>query len=1833
MRYTYQKDRYGLVRRFSSRFINLTTAVLFFATTLAGAAPLLFASQAHAVAACATVCINEIHPSSDVNNRWVELYNPTAGAVSLNNWRINRASSQSANFGGVFGGSGSTVPSGQTIASHGFYVVMASTSSSSNGQLSASGDTLTLSESSSGPVDDTVTYPSLTEGQSYGRSPDGSDNFVTFTSSEVTPGASNYVDPPATPQITSCPVTNTVKTTDMANWDTSDTEQGGNFALTADGLDVSTSNGAKVSGYYYFGLHNQPNLPLKDVCTPSIDIAPGYTGTRPSLQLTVDHNGNGQWYGNIVYEPWAYGTGNWWSTKNFGISSGMGYASFGTLQDYLNANPNTQILAVGYSLGSGVNGSSTIESMTAGNTTYTFATPVQTTGPVEDVTSHHYFNTIQSAIDDQSTQPGDKIKVSAGTYNENVNVDKAVNLVGAQSGIAGDNHTGSESHVNSFTVSASNVTINGFTISPTSGNAIKMDSGSSSNQTSGEVIMDNVIDAAAGAVEFNSSDTKITNNLINYSSSSVLGVQADNAPWNDIKVTNNTFSGTPNQNVNSADINFIGAYSGATSPAANNKVTVSGNTSTNPGGTFGTLVAAASIKNLEITDNTTSNQQGSNIYLAGGNKDVVITGNHLTDGARGVKIDQYVSNTGAYVANSNVRINKNYFTGDATGVIVMPGALTDAPVNALDNWWGSPSGPTDQISGDGSIPDENQNGTGSSAVGAVDYGTWCTLADCSTLSNVAPGTPTNLFAQFQYDSTHLTSGSTLNKTSEPGNNNLELEWTAPSGWVNGYHVIANNPDGTTSIGYGGPNTNAWLVANGFGQHGNGTYTYQVVAVNNSGSSNPPASFTLYYDTQAPTVTFTNPSGNYLNTTKPFTISGTYSDNLSGVNRIQLYISKGAGYNYNTHVGYLTATLTPTPNSLDGTFSYTLTQAQVDQLKNTLGINDGDQFTITAVAIDNAGNGQRSSNAWKDSSITLTADNTPPSVPTLLSPVDRGYERTNDFYFKWNPSTDNSGKPVTYELIASQNQSALNNAVATGDVSGVWDSVRDGASSGQYPLTTPTDHSTGAGDGVWYWAVRAIDQAGNQGGWSNVWHFTIDTKNPSNTINSPTSNEYVSTRQTGNILTITGTATDNIGLNRVLVQLLTSKHGAIQNNTVYLTGTSQNWSTSFNVKTLGLADGQYSVSAVVTDNAGNTSAHGQYVDFTLDNTKPVAIFTSSNSNPTPNGYYDSDFQVGYDVSDNLMLKNVGVALFDTNSAHTNHWATGCYSDASETGKDDSGSCTVHLGNLPDGKYYVAIQGQDAAGNYTVAATRYITIDRTTPSTSITSASQSGINTVSFDGNVSDTNLNYYYCYLTTDQTITVNNKTFTPGEEVGTRNANCETTWAHGQTSFSGTLGGFDVTGLPSGNYTVNLVAYDLAGNNNAASPATYPLTIDHTAPAAPATATWDNPPGTVLGSYTNSYYVSPTWSAVTKDVNGNAENVDHYNYSYSKNGAAWSSPENIGNITSINNTIFGAGEGSWQFRVQAVDKAGNLSAWTTSPAIIYDKTPPVVAITSPSTGDTLSYAKDGTVPVMGTVTDANPNHYYYQVTGPNGYSFSKTVYDSNSFTNQTLFNWNLKGLASGAYTIDLEARDSANNKDPNISVQKIKVTVDNTAPTLAYSGYSQNANVITPKYTDPDSSDTYQWTAANNNPSGATISDASALNPNFTVVASGNYSYSLVATDNYGNTSTATFTFTYTAPSSFTQPKNTALLASAIKPASPGTTGTGFTNVGGNVLGAQTTTPSTGNQGQVKGDQTNTPSKQLATTASNHTNAGFNYNWLWLLLLLLIPIYYYLRSRTNQNNN
>ncbi len=154
---------------------------------------------------------------------------------------------------------------------------------------------------------------------------------------------------------------------------------------------------------------------------------------------------------------------------------------------------------------------------------------------------------------------------------------------------------------------------------------------------------------------------------------------------------------------------------------------------------------------------------------------------------------------------------------------------------------------------------------------------------------------------------------------------------------------------------------------------------------------------------------------------------------------------------------------------------------VTSLTGPFGAEGLSTFSVQAVGSDGLTSG------WA-TPCAVTYDTTAPSVPAGGLPTGT-IETTNDFHFTWNASTDSSNLPVTYEFIATQNPHTTGGVLDTG----VWDNIQNGNAE-QNNLTSPSIHSTGAGNGAWYWQVRAIDAAGNKSAWSAVWNVTIDALN-------------------------------------------------------------------------------------------------------------------------------------------------------------------------------------------------------------------------------------------------------------------------------------------------------------------------------------------------------------------------------------------------------------------------------------------------------------------------------------------------------------------------------------------------------------------------------------------------------------------------------------------------------------------------------------------------------------------------------------------------------------------
>jgi hypothetical protein len=290
------------------------------------------------------------------------------------------------------------------------------------------------------------------------------------------------------------------------------------------------------------------------------------------------------------------------------------------------------------------------------------------------------------------------------------------------------------------------------------------------------------------------------------------------------------------------------------------------------------------------------------------------------------------------------------------------------------------------------------------------------------------------------------------------------------------------------------------------------------------------------DNTPPVVTVTPVAGSELSGTVTFTINVTDNNPLDPTKNTKVWV-----YLYNAAGAQKSQGASVDLSNGAGTFT-------VDTTK----IDNGDSWLDVGQVFDAAGNPSGPVDNYFESYDVenIPPDTTPPSVPTLLSPVNGDITPTNSFTFTWNSSTDDQPGPITYEFHSSMNPAETGGVLTTG----LWDSGT---------LTSPSIVSSGAPDGAWYWQVRAKDAAGNTSAWSDIWAVTLNTVPPPALATCPvgTSPVFVET-DTVNSNSYAPTVGSNDLTNGQTYLLVAS--GAWQNGNLNLADTAyasvDNWTT-------------------------------------------------------------------------------------------------------------------------------------------------------------------------------------------------------------------------------------------------------------------------------------------------------------------------------------------------------------------------------------------------------------------------------------------------------------------------------------------------------------------------------------------------------------------------------------------------------------------------------------------------------------------------------------------------
>ncbi len=230
---------------------------------------------------------------------------------------------------------------------------------------------------------------------------------------------------------------------------------------------------------------------------------------------------------------------------------------------------------------------------------------------------------------------------------------------------------------------------------------------------------------------------------------------------------------------------------------------------------------------------------------------------------------------------------------------------------------------------------------------------------------------------------------------------------------------------------------------------------------------------------------------------------------------------------------------------------------------------------------------------------------------------------------------------------------------------------------------------GTNDGSHTVSLVATDVAGNVSGPTNL-ALTLDTQPPVVTIASPATGTLTNAN-----VTVTGTATDNLS---GVATLTASVNGGFVLSVAFDSAGSFSFPISLPLD--GTADGDYTVSLVATDVAGNVSSPTNVV-FTLDTQPPVVTIAS----PAAGTFVNTNPTISGTVTDNLSGVATLMAQVDGGPARAVSFdaTTGAFTFATSLALDGSA----------DGAHAVSLVATDVAGNTSPTTSVSFTLDTIPP----------------------------------------------------------------------------------------------------------------------------------------------------------------------------------------------------------------------------------------------------------------------------------------------------------------------------------------------------------------------------------------------------------------------------------------------------------------------------------------------------------------------------------------
>ncbi|RXW27142.1 type 1 secretion target domain-containng protein [Enterobacter cloacae] len=551
--------------------------------------------------------------------------------------------------------------------------------------------------------------------------------------------------------------------------------------------------------------------------------------------------------------------------------------------------------------------------------------------------------------------------------------------------------------------------------------------------------------------------------------------------------------------------------------------------------------------------------------------------------------------------------------------------------------------------------------------------------------------------------------------------------------------------------------------------------------------------------------------------------------------------------------------------------------------------------------------------------------------------------------------------------------------------------------GIWSVNVPGTDLSALADNGYTVQVSVNDAAGNPGSVGKA--ITLDTTPPTVSFNVVAGDDVINSVEHGQAQIVSGTATGASVGDKLVITIGSNQY----TTTVDASG---NWSVGVPASVISaLTDGTVTLSATITDSAGNSSTQTHDV---VVNTASVAL--------TVNTLSGDDVINAAEAGSSLVI-NGSSAQFASGTQVTVTLNGKSYTATIQS--DGSWTTTVpaaDVGALADGaSYQVSVSAQDSAGN-SASATHSISVDTTAPVVSI--ATLSG-----------DDMLNA----AEAQQPLTVHGSSSAEAGQTVTVTLGGKTYTATVANDGTWTLDvpAADLAALSQGALTLTASVNDKAGNNGQT---THTLTVDTVAPTVTISTVADddivNNAEQLAGQTIRGTTTAEQGQTVTVSFNGHS-----YQATVGADGS-WS-------VFVPGRDFLGLSDGDYTITASVNDKAGNPGSATHDVTLNGDV--PTITINTFAQDDIVNAAEHGTPLVVSGTTNA-PAGQTVTIT-LNGKTYAATVQNDGTWS-YTVGSAEVSALADGgSYVINAQVSNTIGNS----ASDNHTVTVDLTAPSMGIS--------------------------------------------------------------------------------------------------------------------------------------------------------------------------------------